>query len=184
MNERILPDHNKDKKTVTELDLSVNQIKEPLNSYRVREGHYIIAQYSKERPWLITVGLSACKAVVIYNHKEKKGLVVHLNTHKNIKKTLEKTLNEFGGINNCEITVVHGLNQANNSNWLYEWPTLEKITETLHSLGGENIRLDKTSGRIRGIGLNLENGNIKEIDGSKGWSWSDQQNTKDNKRLV
>ena len=64
------------------------------------------------------------------------------------------------------------------------WPTPEQLVNDVTTHHPKIILIDdKYNPHPRGIALNLETGEVKEIDNSKVWTWSDQQDTSLNRRI-
>ena len=80
----------------------------------------------------------------------------------------------MGDMHDCDVCVVQGTQAGNPF-----WPTLEDIASYFMRNNPRTLRLDNnTAGpAIRGIALNLTNGKVSEIDGSKGWTWSRYHDT-------
>ena len=176
---------------IEHIDLSKDKIPEPLNSYRIREGRYGIASFSPERPYLITYGLSACMAIVVYDSKARKGLIGHLSTVKGLDKVIKGLFSEFqGDLNQATISIVVGssVGSGDAANFGTQehhfWPSLGQLISAITMHNPKTIEIDdKYSTHPRGIALNLETGEVKEIDNSREWTWSDQQDTSLNRRI-
>ena len=176
---------------IEHIDLSQDKIPEPLNAYRVNEGRYGVASFSPERPYLITYGLSACKAVVVYDAKVHKGLIAHLSVVKDLGKVVKGLLSEFqDSLDEVSVCIVVGANEGTTDSASfgrrerYFWPPIERVVDNIALYHPKTIFIDaKSNPHPRGISLNLETGEIREIDNSKGWTWSNQQDTSLNRKI-
>ncbi len=152
-------------------------VPEMQDAYRVDEGRYAILSYDPTKEdFLITLGLSSCKAIIIYDSSSKKGGIFHLSffsSHEKFLFSLKKFLNEFDSApETLATTVVHGHRQSEDEGW----PTLDDITSNLQKFGISDISIDASNGKIKGIALKLSTGDIMELshDGI-GWGWYDSQ---------
>ena len=176
---------------IEHIDLSKDKISEPLNAYRVGEGRYGMISLSPERPYLITYGLSACKAVVIYDARVHKGLIAHLSTVKDLSKVINGLFSEFqGDLDQAIVSVVVGSSEGRGDDANFRtqehryWTSLERLVDAIVVYHPKTIQIDdKYNTHSKGIALNLETGEVREIDSSKGWTWSDQQDTSINRRI-
>lgn len=163
------------------INLTENKIKEPLNSHRVGENRYDIATYSQERPYLITYGLSACKALVFYNSTEKKGFIAHISVTGNLKDVIDRFIADLGNLTDADCYVVNGGRQAEGG----QWPEVESLIVELSRYQPKSLSINRSGvDKPRGVALNLENGELSEIDNSSGWTWSDSQDVTINKRIT
>lgn len=176
---------------IEHIDLSQDRVPEPLNAYRVGEGRYGMVSFSPERPYLITYGLSACKALVIYDSKGRKGLIAHLSTVKDLDGVINGLFSEFqADLDQVVVSVVVGSSEdrggAANLGTQEQryWTSLEQLVNAIVVHHPKTIQIDgKYNTHPRGIALNLKTGEVKEIDNSKGWTWSNQQVTSINRRI-
>ncbi|OGE27034.1 hypothetical protein A3C32_03770 [Candidatus Daviesbacteria bacterium RIFCSPHIGHO2_02_FULL_41_14] len=176
---------------IRHVDLSEDKMLEPLNAHRIGEGRYGIASFSPEKPYLITYGLSACKAVVMYDPKDHKGLIAHFSAVKDLDKIIKGLFSEFQGtLDEATVCVVVGSSEGTadaagfGTQERRFWPTPEQLVNDVTTHHPKIILIDdKYNPHPRGIALNLETGEVKEIDNSKGWTWSDQQDTSLNRRI-
>ncbi len=165
--------------TVSEVDLTVNTITEPLDSYRVGEGYFAVAEYSRERPYIITYGLSVCKGIVMYDPDKKRGLVAHLAWAEDAETSLSGIVDSYeDSLQSSDVLTVQTSTEGNPE----YWPTLESVTELLLRHNPRSLAIDKnTQGTwVRGIALHLGNGQVSEIDPTKAWRWSKEQDTSRN----
>lgn len=173
--------------TVDTVDLSVDKIAEPLNAYRVNEGRYAIAAFSREKPYLITYGLLTCKGIIFYNQATKKGLVCHLSTVRDLSKTIASLVTDFGeNPAVSDVFVVESTSAKKTMSGNHYWPSTGQLALGLKKIGFRKIFVDANQAGIktpRGISLNLETGDVREIDNSNRWTWSKQQDTSTNRYI-
>ncbi len=181
---------------VQNIDLSKEKVAEPFNAWRVHEGYFAVETYSSAWPYIVTYGLDSCKEIAIYNANNKKGAVCHLAMVHDLDAVVNGLVTEFGGdLTLSEAFVVVGTHQVANRDTKslanlfgrgekYYWPTGNQLIETLGKFNPNSLSVDKNYGKHpRGITLNLENGQLKEIDNAKIWSWSRKQNISGNKTV-
>ena len=167
------------------IDLTNEKIEEPLNAYRVESTRYGIAQFTPECPYIATFGVASCKVIAFYNPTEKKGLIAHVSVARNTDAVVERLVSDFGGIQSSDCYIVGGTNQARNIGGTHQWPTTEELSERLQKFHPGSLSID---GGVqdwgpRGVALNLGTGELKEVDGSRGWTWSKEHDTSVNKLL-
>lgn len=162
------------------IDLTRDKVKEPLDAHRVEQGRYAIATYSPDRPFLLTYGLASCKGIVFYDKKSRKGLMCHLASVEDLNKVVEGMVSKFGAdLSESKVYIVMGNHQNRRE---HPWPTIEQLAIEIGKHKPARLFIDANkSVRAKGIVLNLETGELKELDGSKGWSWSRQQDTSHNR---
>lgn len=170
-----------------EIDLSPEKVPEPVNAHRINEGYFGLATYSSERPYMVTYGLSACKCLIMYDETTKRGLVAHISLVHDLGAVIDKCLSAFDyNVSQTKVYLVEGSAAETRElpSWLKTappyWPTTEQLLEELSRRNIRNITLasnrEKT-GLPRGVVLNLESGEVKELENTHGWTWSKQQDT-------
>lgn len=184
--------------------LSRNKVDEPLADqvYRIDEGYYGILNLQTERdrvrsdpnekvrPYLLTFGLSSCVAVSFYDPITKTGSLAHLYLGKptipggkelNIPFFITKVFGDLSTLygvkrENMIITIVWGAPIRTR----YSVKRMQELILALQQIKPRKFRLDSTEGgKIRGVFLNIENGELKEINQGtlKPWSWSTEHDT-------
>lgn len=175
---------------ISNVDLTQDPIKEPLNAYGIEESCFGVAQYSPKMPYIITSGLYSCKAIVFYNHDSQKGLLCHLSAVRDLKKLIQDMIDHFGeDFSKTEVHVIRGVSSGTQG--LYS-PTIEEIISEIsknqpRELFVANEKMDEMKNmdrawktgelRKRSIALNLETGEVSEIDKNYGWTWSNEHDT-------
>lgn len=170
------------------IDLGKNKIVEPLNAYRIGEGRFGIARFSPSKPYIVTMGLSACKGLSFYREDTRLGLLAHIAVVSEPDKIICGLVNEVGGtLKGVGVNLVMGHHQAMNSDtgffWDGKWPTIDELIKEIQKYSPSSFKVDTHANHIKGLALNLEDGELREIEGSNGWSWSDQHDTSLNRRL-
>ncbi len=161
---------------IEQVDLSKDKMLEPLNAHRIGVGRYGIVSFSPENPYLITYGLSVCKAIVMYDAKDHKGLIAHLSTVNDLERIIKGLFSEFqGDLSQTTMSIVVGSSEGteNAANFGTQerrfWTSLEQLVNIIAVHHPKTIQVDdKYNTHPRGIALNLESGELKEIDNSKG----------------
>ncbi len=176
-----------------EIDLSTEKVPEPLNAHRVNEGHYGLATFSSERPYMVTYGLSACKCLILYDEGTKTGLIAHISLVQDLGAVIDTCLSALNGnYSQAKVYLIEGSASETRESpaWLKTappyWPSTEQLLEELSRRNIRNIAVDSNredSGLPRGVVLDLETGEVKELDNTQGWSWSKDQGVTLNRRL-
>lgn len=126
----------------------------PPNAYCVEQGAYIIAEYSPDKPYLLTGGIGVCKDIVFYDRVSRKGLMCHLATALHLDKVLKGLIFEFGGdLSTTTVYVVPG-----------PFDSAKRIAEKINDYNPEELFITKSRVNLaRGVLLNLETGELEEI---------------------
>lgn len=167
--------------TPVERDLSSDMVAEPLNAYRVAENQFAVTTYPAQLPYMVTYGISVCKGIVIYSPEEQRGLVGHLAMAPDRKKSLGKIAAGFDStLAGTDILLIESMQSSGDA-----WPSLESLQDYFMSHNPRTLTIDTNHSGIhpRGISLDLRSGQIREIDGSNGWTWSEDQDTSLNQRI-
>jgi hypothetical protein len=176
-----------------EIDLSTEKVPEPLNAHRVNERYYGLATFSSERPYMVTYGLSACKCLILYDKGAKTGLIAHISLVQDLGAVIDTCLSALNGnYLQAKVYLIEGSASATRESpsWLKTappyWPSTEQLLEELNRRNVRNILLDsnrENSGLPRGVVLDLESGEVKELDNTNGWTWSKEQDVTLNRHL-
>ncbi len=154
-------------------DLRANIIADPEQAYRVGEGRYGMAQYSPDKPHLLTYTLSACKALAFSEESTKRGLLAHLALVRDLEKVTTGLVNEFGGsLAQTDVYLAMGAYQAKKLRFEDgNWPTIDDLIKVIskHKPGRIFVE-DKPAEPYRNYTLDLVAGQLKEIEGLEFWS--------------
>lgn len=170
------------------INLSTNKIAEPLFAHRVDEGHFDVARFSPQRPFLVTRGLSACKGLTFYRASDQFGLLAHISIANDPERLISGLVHEVGGtLRGIDVHLVMGTYESRNSGkdsyWERKWPTLDELIREIQIYSPSRFKVDaRTKAGTKSIALNLENGKLHEIDADTEWTWG-EQDTVSNKRL-
>lgn len=141
---------------------SRNKSKDDPKSIEVMQGQYAVKTYSKDNPSIQTCNVCNCVAVTIYDKKNKRGFVAHIDTTEkadSLRDVLEKL--NFDP-KNCEVRIIGGRTGLSEGN-------IEIIDMTLKSMGFEIKEYDilgSENTAPRAIQLNLETGEVTDYEES------------------
>ncbi len=176
-----------------EIDLSTEKVPEPLNAHRINEGYYGLATFSSERPYMVTYGLSACKCLILYDEATKTGLMAHISLVHDLGAVIDTCLSALNGnYLQAKVYLIEGSASETKElpSWLKTappyWPTTEQLLAALNQRNIRNILLDSNREKLglpRGVVLDLESGEVKELDNTNGWTWSKEQDVTLNRHL-
>ncbi len=161
------------------INLSTNKIAEPLFAHRVDEGHFDIARFSPQRPFLVTRGLSACKGLAFYRASDQLGLLAHISIVNDPERLISGLVHEVGGtLRGIDAYLIMGTYESRNSGkdpyWERKWPTLDELIREIQKHSPSRLLVDAHPGSgMKSTALNLENGKLHEIDLSTEVTWSD-----------
>lgn len=166
--------------TISFVDLGAETMLEPVNSHRVNEGQFAVVEYTPEIPFVVTYGLYVCTAIVIANSERQRGLVAHLSVTRNLPLSLGALVDAYGeDVRESSVTIVR-TNDAPDR--IVQWPKLSPIVDYFSGLNPGQLTVDDNplDHGIRGIALDLSDGEVRELTGLNGrtkWSWSKLQDT-------
>lgn len=135
--------------------------KDDPKSIEVMQGQYAVKTYSKDNPSIQTCNVCNCIAVTIYDKKNKRGFVAHIDTTEkadSLKSVLQKL--NFDP-KNCEVRIIGGITGLSEGN-------IEIIDTTLKSMGFDIEEYDilGSADKPRAIQLNLETGEVTDYEES------------------
>lgn len=171
---------------VQRINLTADKIKEPINAYRINEGRFGFATFREDRADLLTCGLDSCKGLVFADRAKRIGLLAHLAVVNDLEKVVTGLVKEFHGVfSEADAFIIFGSYQLPNIKvgiWGGNFPTIDDLITEVSKHNPKRLYVDdqKDTG-IRGITLNLGTGEVKEIDGKNGWTWSEQHDTSINR---
>jgi len=145
-------------------EFSTGSLDYPIDAIIVPEAKYSVAEYNDDANYIATLGLYVCKGLVLYNPSVKRGLVGHLSYTEDLDRSMETMLNAFdSNLRDSEVSVIQ--TQSNNGVSLYDhWPSTNTIADYLLNNGANEVNVDLNVDNrfVRGIALDLKNGNILE----------------------
>ncbi len=141
-----------------------------INFHAVREGDFVVADYSPELPYVATMGLFTCKAIAVHSRESGRGLLAHLSHTRMLDFDIERLVRQFGdGFEAATVQIV----QTQQSQDEVKWPSSDTIAEELSRYAPASIAIDRnTEGReIRGVALDLADGILYELDNETADVW-------------
>lgn len=162
------------------VDLSRDKIEKPINAYRVYTNYYGIAQHSPDRAFITTYGLFYCKGIAFTNGTDGRGLLGHIAHVFDLERVIAGLVEQYGGVSQSDVYLVSGHVQTSSERrGPYIWPTIDELVREVCRHNPERLLVDdkQQTDTPRSISLNLQNGEVKEIDESSSWMWGSQYDT-------
>jgi hypothetical protein len=157
------------------IDLSKDLREIPINSYQVGTGEYGVMDFDSSRPFLLTMNLAVCRAIIFYSPETKKALMSHTMHQPRPELFIDTLVGQVGdSLQSYHTYIVGGQIPRPTSD--AKMAVLESLAEAIGSHEPEKIYIDDhCSNKSKAVLIDLNDGHVQQLTFPEGWKYEDYE---------